>query len=444
VVTEAPVAQTNVGSGPAWIAEDAHRRYGEINDLLEQAIINHVPVMLCTTGVSAVYGYSVDVLRNVGFGMDSDALGEYCDGKSVIISVISPDRATKEQTVFIWIGRASDVPSAADTLGDAVTLPPDDSELLETEVEVSAENYTADAPCTPAFTLTAYPEPVAGMTFAVIVDGGTPQPIEGNVFSPAASGEYRFALLDAAGVLQGRSAAFCVTLATAETPTASETPAEGQASPEPSVSPDPSESPEPTETPAPEETVLTTDDITQDVALADALADVEPQTPEIGVRAYDYSEGTPTDVTPQFTLSGAPEQGGYYYALSINGGTLVRLLSNTYAVTKSGDFTLSFSLLDGNDAVVDTSGSYHVIVDYADAASHNQAWMAQGKTRQYGSLASLLSRAKDGATIYLLTSDVIVLADASRLSSVTLAADPDTFGDGAGVVVSSNNPDMDV
>lgn len=122
----------------------------------------------------------------------------------------------------------------------------------------------------------------------------------------------------------------------------------------------------------------------------------------------------------------------------------MRLLSNTYAVTKSGDFTITFSLLDGNDAVVDTSGSYHVIVDYADAASHNQAWMAQGKTRQYGTLASLLSRAKDGATIYLLTSDVIVLADASRLSNVTLAADPDTFGDGAGVVVSSNNPDMDV
>ena len=158
VVTEAPVVEADVGSGPVWIPEAAHRHYGELNDLIEQAIINNVPIYLCSTGVLEITGYTVDELKTVAFGMDTEALGDFCEGKTVIVSVIDPSRATRDNTVFIWIGRASDVPSAAEALADEVEITDDDSALLESEVEVTAENYTADAACTPHL----YPDCLSG------------------------------------------------------------------------------------------------------------------------------------------------------------------------------------------------------------------------------------------------------------------------------------------
>ena len=168
---------------------------------------------------------------------------------------------------------------------------------------------------------------------------------------------------------------------------------------------------------------------------------VTPEAPELTVRAYDYVEGTLSNATPSFELSGAPEDGGYYYGISINGGGVVRLRNNTYAVTKSGEFTLAFYLLNSEDATVDGSGTYRVIVDYTEAEQNSEAWMMSNDMKLYGTLASLLSRAGSGATIYLLTSDVIALASASALDSVTLAADASTFGDGAGVVISDTSVD---
>lgn len=38
-VTNAPMPEADVGSGPAWIAEGAHRRYGELDELLPIVIV---------------------------------------------------------------------------------------------------------------------------------------------------------------------------------------------------------------------------------------------------------------------------------------------------------------------------------------------------------------------------------------------------------------------
>lgn len=68
----------------------------------------------------------------------------------------------------------------------------------------------------PELFLNALPALAAGMRYAVIVNGGEPQALASGCFSPDASGEYRFALLDEAGAVAARSQAYSVTFARSE------------------------------------------------------------------------------------------------------------------------------------------------------------------------------------------------------------------------------------
>ncbi len=498
--TPAPTAEPNVGSGPVWITEGAHRRYGELDELLPIAMLNHDTIFICTTSVIKLTNYSASELGSVGFGIDEDALGEdYCDGKTVIISAISKSGSMYEDTLYIWVGKASDIPSAADALGDAVDLTGDE-EVLETEIMVDAAGFTAGEVCTPSFTLTAYPELSDGQTFAVVKDGGDASAIAGNTYQPTSSGEYRFAVLDASGTLLARSMAFDVLYATAEEPevstepaastepettgqpAASETPEtagepdatvepEATTTPDATVEPDVTIDPDATEEPEattdpdattepevtvdpdaavePEATVdpdateepavLTADDLLDGVTLGDSPADTEG--PELTVRAYDYSADVLSAVTPSFELTGAFAADGYTYGVSINGSEIAQLVSNLYAQTQSGDYTLVFYILNADGEAVAASSSYHTVLDFTQASGNNEAWMQVGSVKVYGTLASLLRQADSGATIYLLTSDVIELSDASKLSSVNLAPDPDVFGSDHCVIVSADDPD---
>lgn len=430
VIAAEPTAavEADVGSGPAWVVEGTHRRYGELDELLPIAIVNNQTVYLCSTGVIELSGYTVDELRTVSFGLDEGALGEeFCDGRTVIVSTISPSEKTKDNTVFIWVGYPSEVPSPEKVLGDTVEISTDESAQLETEIMVQAADYTADAACAPTFTLTAYPEMGEGMTFAVIVNEGDPQAIVGNTYAPTADGVYRFAVLDAEGTLKARSIEYSVTY---RAPEATEE-VTADASAEPTVEP----------TAEPEDMLLTQMDIVASVELAATETSVEEAAPELSVRAYNYVENSLSDQTPSFELSGAPDEGVYYYGISINGSAIYQMRDNLYAVTKSGDYTLTFYLLDADGNTVSQSGEYHVIVDYSDAEQNSEAWMSVGEVKLYGTLSSLLRQAESGSTLYLLTSGVIALTDTSKLASVNLAADPSTYGGDYGVVVSDNSPD---
>ena len=454
--TETPVVEADVGSGPAWVIEGAHRHYGDLDELLPVAIVNSLTLYICSADVMTLYNYTVDELRAVSFGLDSDALGsDFCEGRTVIVSTISPSGASAQGAVYLWVGKASDIPTPEQVLGDQVEITTDDSELLEAEIRVEAADYTADAPCTPTFTLTAYPELTDGMAFAVSLNGGDAQPIDGNTFAPSVSGVYRFDVLDAQGTLKARSMEYTVDYGTQEEPAVTETESTEEtpaadatetttADATETVAPDATESataevtPEPT---AVETPTLTQDDILQSVDLAATEDTAVPENPEVCVRAYNYVENALSDQTPSFELSGAPDSGNYSYGIAINGSDVVQLRGNTYAVTKSGDYTIVFYLLDSDAAVVSTSSQYHVIVDYSTAAADSEAWMYVGKVKLYGTLASLLRQADSGSTIYLLTSSVIALTDTSKIAAVKLAADPDAFGSEYGVVVSSNSPD---
>lgn len=427
-VTNTPVPEANVGSGPAWIVEGAHRRYGELDELLPIVIVNGQTLYLCTSGVITLTNYTANELKGISFGLDSDALGEdFCSGKSVIISTISPSGATRDGTLYIWIGHASDVPTPEEMLGDEVEITDDDADLLETEIRVDADNYSAEEPCAPTFTLTAYPELTEGMTFGVILDDGDAAAMDGQTCSPTVSGTYCFVVLDTDGTLKARSMAYTLLYQEPE-----------ETDPLSTLTPEPTDA-EATPTPEPTETPLTEEDVLKSVTLA--AAEGEPDALELTVLTYNYADNTLTSVTPSFELTGAPSYGGYYYGISINGRAMARLRSNTYAETDSGEYTFVFYLLDADDNVVDTSAEYHVLLDYAQANADNEAWMAVGDVRLYGTLSSLLSRADAGANIYLLTRSVLPITNTSKLSSVNLLADPDTFDSDACVITDETSPD---
>lgn len=410
-----PAVEENVGSGPAWIAEGAHRRYGELAELLPIAMVGGGTVVLCTTGVIELTGYAAGELSGVSFGVDRDALGEYADGRSVIVSAIGPSGQMKAGVVYVWVGLPGNVPTAADALDAQLDVPTDDSALLEAEIMVEAGGFTAGEACMPTFTLHAYPSLAEGMAYAVMVDGGVPQAIGGDSFAPAASGEYRFAILDATGAVAALSIPYAVVYGAPPSADGTETASAPESAEEP---------------------LLTQADVLGEVPLAEAAGEAAP--PELMVRAYDYAEGTPSSVTPSFVLSGAPAEGSY--GISINGAAIVALKGDTYAETSSGEFTYVFYMLDAEGNTVATSGQYHVVLDYAEAAQTGDAWMASGKDRLYGSLASLLRQAGGGETIYLLTTDVFAITGASALERVTLAPDPDTFGAEYSVITSEVSP----
>ncbi len=317
VVTAAPVTATeaNVGSGPVWVTEGAHRRYGQLSEILPIAIVTGQPLYFSSASVLELKGYSVSELRSVGFGLDQDALGkDFCKGKTVVISAISPSGAMRDGSLYLWVGRASDIPSASDALEDTVQL--NDEDVLESEIEVETAGYTADAACAPSFTLTAHPELAADRTFAVIFNGGDPQAISGNTYAPTQSGEYRFAIVNADGTLAAKSIAFTVEYAsTAEQADATDAPESAEASqtpaetiPETTTEASSAETPETAATPEPETTEIA-DVIAQPEATAQSAdATVEPDTADATTQPETTEEPGATATTTQSDTASTTEE----------------------------------------------------------------------------------------------------------------------------------------
>ena len=161
-----------------------------------------------------IEGYSAETLAQVSFALDGEVFTAEDD--CLYLSVRDPNGFVKENTFFLWAGKKDEEPApAGDPLENTITGTDDD--VLEQEIQVVTHDYDNAAPCRPSFTLTAFPAISEGMTYAVILDGGEPAAIVGDSYTPAVSGEYRFALLAADGTLLARSARFPVTLAEADT-----------------------------------------------------------------------------------------------------------------------------------------------------------------------------------------------------------------------------------
>lgn len=442
-------------NGPAYYLEGETRRYGELAELIPLAQALGQPVYLASAKIYELPGWTLEQASDLALALDTTVFPE--ENRVVMLSETNPAGNSAENTVYLWVGFKLPVEEGSNG-GES-------QEILEMELQVTPQNYDESNPCTPTFTLAAIPELTQGQTYGVELDGVQAQPLEGNTYTPEASGSYRFVVLDEAGEVLARSRAWAVTLSsgadtvptatpTAEptveptaTPTAepaanstatptAEPAANSTATPtaEPDVEPTATPTAEPavnaTATPTAESAAEPTATPTSEIApVPTEQPEVLPE-PELLVAAVDYTPDTLSDAAPTFILSGITGE-DWYYAVSVDDAAPMALVGDRYTATASGTYTLRFYMMDGEGQTLATSAPYTVRLDFTTESSiRKQAWMENpdGSGPVYGTLEGLLALAPTGSTIYLLTGDIIILSGgASQLSGVQLAADPGVF-----------------
>lgn len=416
-------------NGPAYYLEGETRRYGELAELIPLAQALGQPVYLASAKVYELPGWTLEQASDLALALDTTVFPE--ENRVVMLSETNPAGNSAENTVYLWVGFKLPVEEGSNG-GES-------QEILEMELQVTPQNYDESNPCTPTFTLAAIPELTQGQTYGVELDGVQAQPLEGNTYTPDASGSYRFVVLDEAGEVLARSRAWAVTLSSGAdtvltaTPTAEPT-VEPTATPtaEPAANSTPTAEPavEPTATPTAEPAVEPTATPTSEIApVPTEQPEVLPE-PELLVAAVDYTPDTLSDAAPTFILSGITDA-DWYYAVSVDDAAPMALVGDRYTATASGTYTLRFYMMDGDGQTLATSAPYTVRLDFTTESSiRKQAWMGNpdGSGPVYGTLEGLLALAPTGSTIYLLTGDIIILpGGASQLSGVQLAADPGVF-----------------
>lgn len=414
-------------NGPAYYLEGETRRYGELAELIPLAQALGQPVYLASAKVYELPGWTLEQASDLALALDTTVFPE--ENRVVMLSETNPAGNSAENTVYLWVGVKLPVEEGSNG-GES-------QEILEMELQVTPQNYDESNPCTPTFTLAAIPELTQGQTYGVELDGVQAQPLEGNTYTPDASGSYRFVVLDEAGEVLARSRAWAVTLSSGpDTAPTAEPAANTTATPtaEPAANATATPTAEPaansTATPTAEPDVAPTATPTSEIApVPTEQPEVLPE-PELLVAAVDYTPDTLSDAAPTFILSGITGE-DWYYAVSVDDAAPMALVGDRYTATASGTYTLRFYMMDGDGQTLATSAPYTVRLDFTTESSiRKQAWMGNpdGSGPVYGTLEGLLALAPTGSTIYLLTGDIIILSGgASQLSGVQLAADPGVF-----------------
>ena len=406
-------------NGPAYYLEGETRRYGELAELIPLAQALGQPVYLASAKVYELPGWTLEQASDLALALDTTVFPE--ENRVVMLSETNPAGNSAENTVYLWVGFKLPVEEGSNG-GES-------QEILEMELQVTPQNYDESNPCIPTFTLAAIPELTQGQTYGVEMDGVQAQPLEGNTYTPDASGSYRFVVLDEAGEVLARSRAWAVTLSSgADTvPTATPT---AEPTVEPTATPTAEPAANSTATPTVEPDVNPTATPTSEIApVPTEQPEVLPE-PELLVAAVDYTPDALSDAAPTFILSGITDA-DWYYAVSVDDAAPMALMGDRYTATASGTYTLRFYMMDGDGQTLATSAPYTVRLDFTTESSiRKQAWMGNpdGSGPVYGTLEGLLALAPTGSTIYLLTGDIIILSGgASQLSGVQLAADPGVF-----------------
>ena len=406
-------------NGPAYYLEGETRRYGELAELIPLAQALGQPVYLASAKIYELPSWTLEQASDLALALDTTVFPE--ENRVVMLSETNPAGNSAENTVYLWVGFKLPVEEGSNG--------GENQEILEMELQVTPQNYDESNPCTPTFTLAAIPELTQGQTYGVEMDGVQAQPLEGNTYTPDASGSYRFVVLNEAGEVLARSRAWAVTLSSgADTvPTATPT---AEPTVEPTATPTAEPAANSTATPTAEPAVEPTATPTSEIApVPTEQPEVLPE-PELLVAAVDYTPDTLSDAAPTFILSGITDA-DWYYAVSVDDAAPMALVGDRYTATASGTYTLRFYMMDGDGQTLATSAPYTVRLDFTTESSiRKQAWMENpdGSGPVYGTLEGLLALAPTGSTIYLLTGDIIILSGgASQLSGVQLAADPGVF-----------------
>ena len=434
-----PSAEPTIEADPAedaqvWVQDGEDQVYGALKDFIEfQGTLN-----VCTKQVIELKGYTVEQLKQVSFAPDRAIFPEKSD--VVLVSDVNPDGEMVEGSVFIWVGKKSELealqPTPTPALDEIIVA--GDQDILETEIQVSAQNYTPGEACNPTFVLSSSPELSSGQRFGVILDGGKAQALSGNQYQPDQEGQIRFVVMDSSGNILAKSSKYEIILAEATVePEATEEP---EAAVEPEATEEPEATVEPEATEEPEATVEpeSTAEPEAQARAMDAVVEIE-----LSVQAIDYYPGEVSDIAPSFILSGLPQQGGYSYGYILNDGSAQVLEGDQYTAELQGENTLRFVILDSAGNMVARSAKYELNLDFESAEnSKKQAWMmgSDGEKR-YGSLQGLLAQAKAGDTLYIQSGEVMTISGgASALAGITLAPDSAVFGGNYRVKVSATGP----
>ena len=203
---ETPPAQT--GEGPAWYRDGEQKHYGALEELLrltKDTIYIASDELFTLTGEAALLAQEADIT------LDADVFPEEED-YILYISDVGPDGETQEDTIYLWAGKEEDAPP--EPTASAEPEPTDPVEV-EAELLVVPEMYRAGAwsATAPSFTLSVVPDTLTGYTFAVSVDDGEAQAVEGPyTFSTEGQHTLVFYLIDASGAQAARSTTYTVWL----------------------------------------------------------------------------------------------------------------------------------------------------------------------------------------------------------------------------------------
>ena len=206
---ETPPAQA--GEGPAWYRDGEQKHYGELEELLR---LTKDTIYIASDELFTLTGEAALLAQEADLTLDADVFPEE-ENYILYISDVGPNGETQEDTIYLWAGKEEDAPP--EPTASAEPEPTDPVEV-EAELLVVPEMYRAGAwsATAPSFTLSVVPDTLTGYTFAVSVDDGEAQAVEGPyTFSTEGQHTLVFYLIDASGAQAARSTTYTVWLDTA-------------------------------------------------------------------------------------------------------------------------------------------------------------------------------------------------------------------------------------
>ena len=206
---ETPPAQA--GEGPAWYRDGEQKHYGELEELLR---LTKDTIYIASDELFTLTGEAALLAQEADLTLDADVFPEE-ENYILYISDVGPNGETQEDTIYLWAGKEEDAPP--EPTASAEPEPTDPVEV-EAELLVVPEMYRAGtwSATAPSFTLSVVPDTLTGYTFAVSVDDGEAQAVEGPyTFSTEGQHTLVFYLIDASGAQAARSTTYTVWLDTA-------------------------------------------------------------------------------------------------------------------------------------------------------------------------------------------------------------------------------------
>lgn len=206
---ETPLAQA--GEGLAWYRDGEQKHYGALEELLR---LTKGTIYIASDELFTLTGEAALLAQEADITLDADVFPEE-ENYILYISDVGPDGETQEDTIYLWAGKEEDAPP--EPTASAEPEPTDPVEV-EAELLVVPEMYRAGAwsATVPSFTLSVVPDTLTGYTFAVSVDDGEAQAVEGPyTFSTEGQHTLVFYLIDASGAQAARSTTYTVWLDTA-------------------------------------------------------------------------------------------------------------------------------------------------------------------------------------------------------------------------------------